>query len=141
MAGKEEPENLKLSKESINIVTKKDLLNFNSTRRSKVRLLKNLQTDRREVTLNTNNRMPNLPQLHNSIPDKLEFSDPNMSRNMKKTLRQNLVDKLKTFGVHNNATVTSNFIKQAISDRKQKEVIEVNESVMRTTYTNELLQG
>lgn len=94
-----------------------------------MRLLKNLQSDRREVTLTSKNRMPNLPQLNNSVPEKLEFSDPNM----KKSIRQNLVDKLKTFGVHNNATVNSDFIKQTTRDRRHKETIQVKESTMELT--------
>jgi hypothetical protein len=118
------------------MMPKKDLLNFNSSRRSKVRLLKNLQTDRREVNLKVKNRVPNLPQLNNGTSDKLEFSDQNMSRNVKKTLRKNLVEKMKTFGIQNSATVNSNFILQALNTRKSNEDKNIKDSLNDTQKTN-----
>jgi len=128
-----ESDNKRLSRDSITLSSQKDLTNFNSSKRSKVRLLKNIQTDRREATMKVKNKVPNLPQLNNSYPEKLEVSGHSTARS-KKSLRKNLVEKLKTFGIHNNATVNSTFLVQAINSRKEKD--ETNEKFNDTQRTN-----
>lgn len=52
--------------------------------------------------------------------NKIEPSNQSTSRNIKKTLRQNLAEKLKNFGVQNNNPITSNFILQAINNKNEK---------------------
>lgn len=53
-----------ISKDSLNIMPKNDLLNFNTNRRSNGRLLKNLQNERRDGSYKTKNVIPNLPVLN-----------------------------------------------------------------------------
>lgn len=125
----------KLSKDPSNL-SHKDLLNFNTTRRSNGRILKNLQTDRREINLKVKNRISNLPKLNQSIPDSSDFSGQTTSRNIKKSVRKNLIEKLKTFGIHNNATVNTNFVLQSIQDRKEKNSKDSHDRLDDTQKTN-----
>jgi hypothetical protein len=77
------------------------------------------------------------------VPDKLDLSDQGMSRNIKKTIRKNLVEKMKTFGIHNNAAVSSNFILQAINTVKSdsdKNIKDVHYDTQKTlNNTNKTL--
>lgn len=137
---------------------KKSVASFNSTRRSKARILKKLHTDRREVNDQigiVNRKIPNLPMLNKSIPDQKE--DSSLSRNMKKSLRKNLVEKLKTFYKPNieekkqeaktllNETNKSNFItnsdvvQSTLFDTKNRESVHKT-STKRTSRKNLLNQ-
>lgn len=71
-----------------------------SIRRSKGRILKNLQSDRREgASILNKTQMPNLPKLNKSIPDMAGVNQPSTRSKKKKVIRQNLVEKLKTFNI------------------------------------------
>lgn len=75
---------MKISKESIQMAQKKDLKNFNSTRRSKIKLSNKIPAGRREGNLNIKNIIPNLPQLNSSVPERKPSLHNSSSRNKSK---------------------------------------------------------